>query len=227
VCGVWLGGCSTFRGGRGAPHPPELQQDQQAAALRTEEQMHRAHRNEHGNTLEGTAPAGSQRHATIHQHTQNNNADTSAAPGDESAGVGELRSGGVEHSHGCESELASAVKSTQGRERGAGTSIQHRDTGQKRKCESASQHVAVLVKKFKQMPHTGDGTLAQHLVAQVHERPWRRARKRERDEEEESADGVTLAKVKKKREMHRKIETSRHTERTLQVWQRMLEQGTT
>jgi hypothetical protein len=44
------------------------------------------------NTLEGAAPAGSQRHATIHQHTQNNDADTSAAPGDESAGVGELRS---------------------------------------------------------------------------------------------------------------------------------------
>jgi hypothetical protein len=99
---------------------------------------------------------------------------------DESAGVGELRSGGVEHSHGCEIELASAVKSTQGCEREAGTSIQHRDTGQKRKCESASQHIAVLVlvlvKNYKQMPYTGDGTLAQHLVAQVHGRPWRRAR---------------------------------------------------
>jgi hypothetical protein len=85
----------------------------------------------------------------------------------------------------------------------------------------------MLVKEFKQMPHTGDGTLAQHLVAQVHERPWRRARKREREEEEESTEGVTLAKVKKKKETRnagRKIETSRHTERTLRVWQRMLEQ---
>jgi hypothetical protein len=79
---------------------------------------------------------------------ENNDADTSAAPGDESAGVDELRSDGVQHSHGCERELASAVKSTQGCERGAGTSIQHRDTGKRRKYESACQHVAVLVKKL-------------------------------------------------------------------------------
>jgi hypothetical protein len=78
--------------------------------------MHSAHRNEYGNTPEGTAPAGSERHATIYQHTQNNNGDTSAAPGDESAGVGELRSDGVEHSHGWGSEQA-AVNSTQGCER--------------------------------------------------------------------------------------------------------------
>jgi hypothetical protein len=39
-------------------------------------------------------------------------------------GVGELRSDGVEHSHGCESELPAAVKFIQGCERGAaGTSI--------------------------------------------------------------------------------------------------------
>jgi hypothetical protein len=120
------------------------------------------------------------------------------------------------------------VNSTQGCKRGAaGTSIQHKDTGQKKKYESASQHVAMLINKFKQMSHTGDGTLAQHLAAQVHERPWRRARKREREEEEESTDGVAPAKVKKKREMQRKFETSRHTERTLRVWQRMLEQGIT
>jgi hypothetical protein len=73
---------------RGMHYVGEPQQDQQAAPLSTEQQLHNAHRNEHGNTLEGTAPAGSQRHATIHQHTQNNDADTSGAPGDESAGVG-------------------------------------------------------------------------------------------------------------------------------------------
>jgi hypothetical protein len=41
---------------------------------------------------------------TVHQHTQDNDADTCAAPGDESAGVGALRSDGVEHRHVCESE---------------------------------------------------------------------------------------------------------------------------
>jgi hypothetical protein len=127
-------------------------------------------------------------------------------------------------------------------ERGAaGTSIPHRDAGKKGKYEPAIQHVAVLVEKFKQMSHKGDGTqpairhvavlvekfkqmshkgdgtLAQHLVAQVHKRPWRRARKRQREEEEESTDGVALAKVEKKREMQRKIETSRHTGGTLRV----------
>jgi hypothetical protein len=52
------------------------------------------------------------------RRTQNNDADTSAAPGDDSAGVGELRSDGVEHSHGCGGELAAAVNTTQGCERG-------------------------------------------------------------------------------------------------------------
>jgi hypothetical protein len=62
----------------------EQQQDQQAAPLSAEQKLHNAHKNEHGNTLEGIALAGSQRHATIHQHPQNNDANTSAAPRDES-----------------------------------------------------------------------------------------------------------------------------------------------
>jgi hypothetical protein len=55
----------------GMHYAREQQQDQQAAPLsaQSQQQLHSAHRNEHGNTLEGTAPAGSQRHATINTRT--------------------------------------------------------------------------------------------------------------------------------------------------------------
>jgi hypothetical protein len=91
--------------------------------------------------------------------------------------------------------------------------------GKRRRCEElVNEHVREKIKRYKTMTHKGEGKIGEQLLAQVHERSWRRARKRERQEEESATKG----KVKKKRTAQRKTETSRYSARTLTVWQRML-----
>jgi hypothetical protein len=71
------------------------------------------------------------------------------------------------------------------------------------------------------------GRLGEQLEAQVQERPWRRARKRKRQEVSESETREADAVIQKTLQTHRRKEASTHSERTLSVWQRMLDEGIT
>jgi hypothetical protein len=117
--------------------------------------------------------------------------------------------GGVGYSGGCERE--------------------QREAGKRKRCEeqAATEHVRAKVQRYKRMTARGGGRVGEQLEAQVQERPWRRARKRKRQEVSESETREAGAVIKKTRQTHRRIETSRHSERTLSVWQRMLNEGIT
>jgi hypothetical protein len=107
--------------------------------------------------------------------------------------------------------------------------------GNKRKSEElVNEHVVrEKIKRYKTMTDRGQGRTGKQMEAQVQERPWRCARKRDRQDEEESEDATNATprtgqpRVKKKRTVQMKVETSRHSARTLSVWQCMLEKGIT
>jgi hypothetical protein len=122
------------------------------------------------------------------------------------AGVGGTRRGG-------------AKQREDGEERGVKDS-DYEQTGKKRKCEEpVNEHVREKIKRYKTMPDRGEGRIEKMLETQVQERPWRRARKRERQDGEESDSGTSgteRPRVKKKeRTVQRNVETSRHSARTL------------
>jgi hypothetical protein len=65
-------------------------------------------------------------------------------------------------------------------------------TGRKRKCEElVNEHVREKIKRYKTMTDRGEGRIGKQLDIQVQEKPWRRARKRDRQNGEESDGGTS------------------------------------
>jgi hypothetical protein len=53
-----------------------------------------------------------------------------------------------------------------------------------------NEHVREKIKRYKTMPDRGQGRIGKQMEAHVQERPWRRARNRDRQNEEESEDAT-------------------------------------
>jgi hypothetical protein len=102
-----------------------------------------------------------------------------------------------------------------------GCEREQREAGKRKRCEeeAATEQVQVRAKvqRYKRMTDRGGGRLGEQLEAQVQERPWRRARKRKRQEVQESETREADAVKNKTRQTHRRIETSRHSEQTLSM----------
>jgi hypothetical protein len=62
------------------------------------------------------------------------------------------------------------------------------EAGKRKRCEeqAATEQVRAKVQRYKRMTDRGGGRSGEHLEAQVQDRPWRRARKRKRQEVKES-----------------------------------------
>jgi hypothetical protein len=102
-----------------------------------------------------------------------------------------------------------------------------RKKGRGMKSRQQPSRCELKCKVYKRTTDRRGGRLGEKLEAQVQERPWRRAGKRKRQEVKERETREADAVIKKTRHTHRRIETSRHSERTLSVWQRMLDEGIT
>jgi succinate dehydrogenase/fumarate reductase flavoprotein subunit len=118
-----------------------------------------------------------------------------------------------------------SAKSAGGDSFSGGCEREQREAGKRKRCEEqvATEQVRAEVQRYKRMTDRGGGRLGEQLEAQVQERPWRRARKRKRQEVSESETREADAVI----QTHRRKKTSRHSERTLSVWQRMLDEGMT
>eukprot|EP00962_Isochrysis_galbana_P022605 scaffold6760_cov119-Isochrysis_galbana.AAC.10 len=73
----------------------------------------------------------------------------------------------------------------------------------------------------------GGGGKGEQLAQQVPERSWRRTRKRSREGDIRDGEARGQGDDGKKRRTHVAIAASRHSERTLATWNRMLREGIT
>lgn len=103
--------------------------------------------------------------------------------------------------------------------------------GEAKRKRDADEREAVVrekVQRFKEMVSRREGgEKGARLEAQVQARDWRRARKRKRREESGEATAEAEEATHEVSQSRRRIETSRHTPRTLLVWQHMLDEGIT
>jgi hypothetical protein len=162
---------------------------------------------------------------------QQGNKQTAQSTGTNAVAVGGQGSRGTvdaEQDRGRSSNSSAPDYSAGGDGFSGGCEREQREAGKRKRCEeqAATEHVRAKVQRYKRMTDRGGGRLGEQLEAQVQERPWRRARKRKRQDVSESERGAD-AVIKKTRQTHRRIETSRHSERTPKVWERMLDEGIT